>query len=121
MLPKPVPDSLFQPHIPKNFYMMMPKGVGKAMDEFGKVTLNLEKLIQEKGISKTQLSYKAEVSVESPHVLPACENRRDYLYRISSVIQTIPPSLAGMYWRSKIERAKASVFPFWSIAFCSTA
>ncbi len=24
------------------------------MDEFGKVTLNLEKLIQEKGISKTQ-------------------------------------------------------------------
>ena len=32
------------------------------MDEFGKVTLNLEKLIQEKGISKTQLSYKAEIS-----------------------------------------------------------
>ncbi len=47
-MPKPVPDSLFQPHIPKNFYMMMPKGVGKTMDEFGKVTLNLEKLIQEK-------------------------------------------------------------------------
>ena len=42
--------------------MMMPKGVGKTMDEFGKVTLNLEKLIQEKGISKTQLSYKAEIS-----------------------------------------------------------
>ena len=83
------------------------------MDEFGKVTLNLEKLIQEKGISKTQLSYKAEVSVESPHVLPACENRRDYLYRIFSVIQTIPPSLAGMYGRSKIERAEASVFQFW--------
>ena len=41
---------------------MMPKGVGWTMDEFGKVTLNLEKLIQEKGISKTQLSYKAEIS-----------------------------------------------------------
>ena len=32
------------------------------MDEFGKVTLNLEELIKEKGISKTQLSYKAEIS-----------------------------------------------------------
>lgn len=32
------------------------------MKQFGKVTLNLEKLIAEKGISKTQLSYKAEIS-----------------------------------------------------------
>ena len=32
------------------------------MEEFGKVTLNLENLIKEKGISKTQLSYRAEVS-----------------------------------------------------------
>lgn len=32
------------------------------MDEFGKVILNLEQLIQEKGISKTQLSYRAELS-----------------------------------------------------------
>lgn len=32
------------------------------MDIYGKATLNLEKLIKEKGISKTQLSYKAEIS-----------------------------------------------------------
>lgn len=32
------------------------------MDEFGTVYLNLEKLIKERGISKTQLSYKAEIS-----------------------------------------------------------
>lgn len=32
------------------------------MDEFGKVTLNLENIIKEKGISKTQLSYRAEIS-----------------------------------------------------------
>ena len=32
------------------------------MDTFGKATLNLEQLIKEKGISKTQLSYKAEIS-----------------------------------------------------------
>ncbi len=32
------------------------------MKEFGKVTLNLENLINEKGISKTQLSYRAEIS-----------------------------------------------------------
>lgn len=32
------------------------------MEKFGKVTLNLEQLIKEKGISKTQLSYRAEVS-----------------------------------------------------------
>ncbi|MBO5283638.1 MAG: helix-turn-helix transcriptional regulator [Lachnospiraceae bacterium] len=32
------------------------------MNEFGKATLNLEELIKEKGISKTQLSYKAKIS-----------------------------------------------------------
>lgn len=32
------------------------------MDNFGKAILNLESLIKEKGISKTQLSYKAEIS-----------------------------------------------------------
>lgn len=32
------------------------------MDRFGKVVLNLDELIKEKGISKTQLSYKAEIS-----------------------------------------------------------
>ena len=32
------------------------------MDKFGKVVLNLDELIKEKGISKTQLSYKAEIS-----------------------------------------------------------
>ena len=32
------------------------------MDEFGKAVLNLDELIKEKGISKTQLSYKAEIS-----------------------------------------------------------
>ncbi|MBO5341613.1 MAG: helix-turn-helix transcriptional regulator [Lachnospiraceae bacterium] len=32
------------------------------MNEFGKATLNLDNLIKEKGISKTQLSYKAEIS-----------------------------------------------------------
>ena len=32
------------------------------MDIYGKATLNLEQLIKEKGISKTQLSYKAEIS-----------------------------------------------------------
>ena len=32
------------------------------MNEFGRVYLNLEALISKKGISKTQLSYKAELS-----------------------------------------------------------
>lgn len=32
------------------------------MEDFGNVYLNLEELIIKKGISKTQLSYKAEVS-----------------------------------------------------------
>lgn len=32
------------------------------MDDFGRVYLNLEELIKLNGISKTQLSYKAEVS-----------------------------------------------------------
>lgn len=32
------------------------------MDKFGKAVLNLDELIKEKGISKTQLSYKAEIS-----------------------------------------------------------
>lgn len=32
------------------------------MDEYGKVYMNLEKLIQEKGISKTQLSYRSKIS-----------------------------------------------------------
>ncbi len=32
------------------------------MKDYGKTTLNLEKLIKEKGISKTQLSYNAEIS-----------------------------------------------------------
>lgn len=32
------------------------------MNEFGRVYLNLEPLISKKGISKTQLSYKAELS-----------------------------------------------------------
>ena len=32
------------------------------MDEFCKAVLNLDELIKEKGISKTQLSYKAEIS-----------------------------------------------------------
>lgn len=35
---------------------------GDIMNEFGKATLNLDNLIKEKGISKTQLSYKAEIS-----------------------------------------------------------
>lgn len=30
--------------------------------EYGTVTFNLEKLIKDKGISKTQLSYRAEIS-----------------------------------------------------------
>ena len=30
--------------------------------EYGTVTLNLDALIKEKGLSKTQLSYKAEIS-----------------------------------------------------------
>lgn len=32
------------------------------MDQYGKAILNLDELIKEKGISKTQLSYKAEIS-----------------------------------------------------------
>lgn len=32
------------------------------MNDFGRVYLNLESLIKKKGISKTQLSYKAEIS-----------------------------------------------------------
>lgn len=32
------------------------------MNDFGKVYLNLDELIKEKGISKTQLSYRAEIS-----------------------------------------------------------
>lgn len=32
------------------------------MEDFGRVYLNLEELIKENGISKTQLSYKAEIS-----------------------------------------------------------
>ena len=32
------------------------------MDKYGRTTLNLEQLIKEKGISKTQLSYRAEIS-----------------------------------------------------------
>lgn len=32
------------------------------MEEYGKVYLNLEELIDKKGISKTQLSYSAKIS-----------------------------------------------------------
>lgn len=32
------------------------------MNNFGHVTLNLEEVIKKRGISKTQLSYKAEIS-----------------------------------------------------------
>lgn len=32
------------------------------MNDFGKVYLNLDELIKNSGISKTQLSYKAEIS-----------------------------------------------------------
>lgn len=32
------------------------------MDEYGKVYLNLEELIKQKGISKTQLSYQSKIS-----------------------------------------------------------
>ena len=32
------------------------------MDEYGKIYMNLEELIQEKGISKTQLSYRSKIS-----------------------------------------------------------
>ncbi len=32
------------------------------MDEYGKVYINLEELIEERGISKTQLSYSAKIS-----------------------------------------------------------
>lgn len=32
------------------------------MKDFGRVYLNLDAMIKEKGISKTQLSYKAEIS-----------------------------------------------------------
>ena len=32
------------------------------MDEYGKVYINLEELIEEKGISKTQLSYNAKLN-----------------------------------------------------------
>ena len=32
------------------------------MDNFGRVYLNLDAMIKEKGISKTQLSYRAEIS-----------------------------------------------------------
>lgn len=32
------------------------------MDKYGKVSINLENLIESKGISKTQLSYKAEIT-----------------------------------------------------------
>ncbi len=32
------------------------------MDEYGKIYMNLEKLIEEKGISKTQLSYRSKIS-----------------------------------------------------------
>ena len=32
------------------------------MEDYGKVYLRLEELIDKKGISKTQLSYKAEIS-----------------------------------------------------------
>lgn len=32
------------------------------MDEYGKVYLNLNELIKEKGISKTQLSYNSKIS-----------------------------------------------------------
>ena len=32
------------------------------MDEYGKVYINLEELVQEKGISKTQLSYNTKTS-----------------------------------------------------------
>lgn len=32
------------------------------MDRYGRTILNLEQLIKERGISKTQLSYRAEIS-----------------------------------------------------------
>lgn len=32
------------------------------MDNFGRVYLNLDEMIKKKGISKTQLSYRAEIS-----------------------------------------------------------
>ena len=32
------------------------------MNDYGRVYLNLEELIKDKGISKTQLSYKSEIS-----------------------------------------------------------
>lgn len=32
------------------------------MDEYGKIYMNLEKLIEEKGISKTQRSYRSKIS-----------------------------------------------------------
>ncbi len=32
------------------------------MDKYGRTTLNLKQLIKEKGISKAQLSYRAEIS-----------------------------------------------------------
>ena len=32
------------------------------MDEYGEIYMNLEKLIEEKGISNTQLSYRSKIS-----------------------------------------------------------
>ena len=69
--------------------------------------------------SKLSLKFRYEIihvigkKRKCRNTFPACENRRNYLYRIFSVIQTISPWLARMWRRSKIERAIASMFQFW--------
>ena len=59
------------------------------MDNFGRVYLNLDAMIKKKGISKTQLSYRAEISHTQIHRF--CKNeaaRIDFatLARICTVL-----------------------------------
>lgn len=52
---------------------------------YGTVTLNLDKLIKERGISKTQLSYRAEISFGQINKFCRGETTRIDLYTIAKI------------------------------------
>lgn len=59
------------------------------MEKYGKITLALDNLIKERGISKTQLSYRAELSFTQINKFCRNENSRIDLHTLAKLCSVL--------------------------------
>nr|MCR5604386.1 helix-turn-helix transcriptional regulator [Lachnospiraceae bacterium] len=70
---------------------------------YGTITLNLDKLIQDKGLSKTQLSYRAEISFGQINKFCRNETTRIDLYTIAKICTVLDCDISDLFTFHKPE------------------